>query len=59
MFNMQRCRLYSIVGPKVERNGDRGRPRLDILEEVLVSERNAGSGYDFLTHVVCAKSYAQ
>ena len=51
MFNVQRCRLYSIVGPKVERNGDRGRPWLDILEDVLVSERNAGSGYDFLTHV--------
>ena len=35
MFNVQRCRLYSIVGPKVERDGDRGRPRLDILEDVL------------------------
>lgn len=32
--------LYSLVGRKVERNEDRGRPRLDTPKDVLVSERN-------------------
>ena len=34
--------LYSLVGPKVERNGDIGRPRLDIPEEVLLDLRSLG-----------------
>ena len=34
--------LYSIVGPKVERNGDRGQPRLDVPEDVLLNLRSLG-----------------
>ena len=34
--------LYSLVGPKVERNGDRGRPRLDVPEDVLLNLRSLG-----------------
>ena len=34
--------LYSLVGPTVERNGDRGRPRLEIPEDVLINLRSLG-----------------
>ena len=34
--------LFSLVGPTVERNGDRGRPRLEIPEDVLISLRSLG-----------------
>ena len=31
---------YSLVGPTVERNGDRGRPRLEIPEDGLINLRS-------------------
>ena len=34
--------LYLLVGSKVERNGDRGRPRFDIPEDVLLNLRLLG-----------------
>ena len=33
----------ALVGPAVERNGDRGRPRLEIPEDVLINLRSLGS----------------
>ena len=32
--------LYSLAGPKVERNGDRGQPRLNVPEDVLLNLRS-------------------
>lgn len=34
--------LYSLLGPTVEKNGDRGRPRLEIPEDVLINLRSLG-----------------